>query len=227
MNEKENDPYESFGKLLKRLFKRPDRKPLDSDVLRGTLDYFGCKGYQTPEGIYIDMGRKGGVQGPFKDERMAADFFRALVKSRQDAEQEKEQLKLREEERQLTAKSAKRAKRSSKGRRDWSLVAAQLVGVATCLFLTESDNYYKLGKLIVCGISAYIAYCAATVSGRTGWAWLFGALAATYNPFLPLRMRRDDWVALDFLTGIAFVVSVFWVKHYAVQAQDLTRRVEQ
>jgi hypothetical protein len=50
----------------------------------------------------------------------------------------------------------------------------------------------------------YLAY-AAMASSRPGWAWLLGAMAALYNPFLRVHLDRDTWTVANMAT-IAILV---------------------
>jgi uncharacterized protein DUF6804 len=104
-----------------------------------------------------------------------------------------------------------------KGHRDWSLMIAQVVGALAAFYPNFEETgdsfvrymwcpYVDLVHLAICALSAYSAY-AAGARRRTGWAWLFGAMAVVYNPFVRVRMPDGDWYALDAFVSLVFFIS--------------------
>jgi hypothetical protein len=67
--------------------------------------------------------------------------------------------------------------------------------------------FYILLRLTVCAIGLYLARTAHTTK-RMFWVWVFGAIAVTFNPILPLRMHRSDWSTLNVISATIFVA---WV----------------
>ena len=66
-------------------------------------------------------------------------------------------------------------------------------------------GYYTLLWLIVCGTAACLAFLASE-GRRLGWAIVLGLIALLFNPILPVRMRRSDWV--PFHIGEAVLLAV-------------------
>jgi uncharacterized protein DUF6804 len=114
-------------------------------------------------------------------------------------------------------------------RRDRSLLLLQIAsaGIWFGIFLStanqppyrpyERNEFLQLGRLLVFAISAYTAYSAA-MSNKRGWAWLFGLLAVTYNPFIEARLDRAAWQLLDLAAAMVSVVSLFGLKVYVENA---------
>jgi hypothetical protein len=62
----------------------------------------------------------------------------------------------------------------------------------------EPEGFFVGVRAVVCFASAYTAV-AAYKAKRETWAWLLGANAALYNPFLLVRLTRDTWKLVDLL----------------------------
>jgi hypothetical protein len=67
-------------------------------------------------------------------------------------------------------------------------------------------GYYQLLRLVVCGVSVYVAFMA------YGWqkmwvVWLFGFIALLFNPLIPIHLSRELWQPIDVICAILFVVT--------------------
>ena len=71
------------------------------------------------------------------------------------------------------------------------------------------SGYYTLLRWVVFGVGAYSAYIAVTFN-RTPWAWCFGLIALFFNPLIPVWLNRATWVNIDVVTGIIFILSIFF-----------------
>ena len=64
-------------------------------------------------------------------------------------------------------------------------------------------GYYQFLRWAVCGVAVFIA-----VKGYTWkqtWAtWLFGAVAAMFNPILPIDLTREIWQPIDLAGALLF-----------------------
>jgi hypothetical protein len=52
------------------------------------------------------------------------------------------------------------------------------------------------------------AGCIAAVGFRDGkqlWATMFVLIAVLFNPFVPIEMKRDDWLIFDIITFVVFL----------------------
>jgi hypothetical protein len=63
--------------------------------------------------------------------------------------------------------------------------------------------YYIFMRWIVCAVCVYGAW-AAYQDRRHTWTWLLVAAAVLFNPIIPVRMHRADWVPFD-LIGAAIL----------------------
>ncbi|MBW8015052.1 MAG: hypothetical protein FVQ82_02625 [Planctomycetes bacterium] len=86
-----------------------------------------------------------------------------------------------------------------------SLIAAAM------LLLALADlpyGYYQLLRLVVCGVSVYIAVTA--YSWQKMWGvWLFGFIALLFNPLIPIHLSREIWQPIDVVCAILFIVMMF------------------
>jgi len=67
-------------------------------------------------------------------------------------------------------------------------------------------GYYQLLRLVVCGVSVYVAFTAYNWQKQKMWAtWLFGFIAVLFNPLLPIHLSREIWQPIDVACGILFI----------------------
>jgi len=72
-------------------------------------------------------------------------------------------------------------------------------------------GYYTLLRFVVCAAAVFVAY--EGYVWRSLWAcWLFGFIAALFNPLVPVHLRRSTWQPLDILAAAAFLIAVFVLK---------------
>ena len=76
----------------------------------------------------------------------------------------------------------------------WPGVAAGAMLLAAVL--PWPYGYYQLLRLVVCGVGAYFAYTAYQW-GKLRAVWLFGGIAALFNPFVPIHLTRELWIPID------------------------------
>ncbi len=67
-------------------------------------------------------------------------------------------------------------------------------------------GYYQLLRLVVCGAAAYGAYVFAETS--KGRMWTLIGIAVMFNPLAPLRLSREDWQPIDFITAVVLALIV-------------------
>jgi hypothetical protein len=60
-------------------------------------------------------------------------------------------------------------------------------------------GYYLLLRVVMCGLFSYLAYLSWQSRGQ-GLTWVCGAIAVTYNPFVPLHLGREVWVLVNIAT---------------------------
>jgi len=84
-----------------------------------------------------------------------------------------------------------------------SLLAAAFLLLAT---LDLPYGYYTFLRIVVCGVSVYVAYCSHKW-GKLWAAWVFGLVAILFNPLLPVHLTKDVWMPIDASTALLFVVT--------------------
>ena len=85
------------------------------------------------------------------------------------------------------------------------LIPAIIAAVMLLLALTPFPyGYYKLLRLVVCGVSLYVVFTA--FNWQKMWAvWLFGFVAILFNPLIPIHLSREIWQSIDIICGILFI----------------------
>lgn len=59
--------------------------------------------------------------------------------------------------------------------------------------------YYMLLRVVIFGVSAYLAVAAFT-GEKTELAWVLAVCALVYNPIFPVHMPREGWAIINLLT---------------------------
>src|SRR5215468_5625275 len=90
----------------------------------------------------------------------------------------------------------------------WLIAAALLFDAAV---ERHPYSFYVLLRWICCPIFAYSAF-AAYQANRVAWVWIFGVLAALYNPIFRVHLDRRTWIGVNWLTVglIAIAVVGLW-----------------
>jgi len=90
----------------------------------------------------------------------------------------------------------------------WLIAAMMLVSAAV---ERHPYSFYTLLRWICCPIFAYSAL-AAYEKNRVLWVWVFGALAALYNPIFRVHLDRSTWIGVNWFTVGAILVAAvaFW-----------------
>ena len=84
----------------------------------------------------------------------------------------------------------------------WALPGAALL-LAT---LPLPYGYYTLLRLLITGISAFLAHREFTLNGglQSLWVWALGGLALLYNPIIPFYSTKDTWIILNLISAAIF-----------------------
>jgi len=93
-------------------------------------------------------------------------------------------------------------------RRIW---VPQLVAAVMLLWALNPENpygYYILLRWVCCGIFAYLAFRSLD-HRQQGWVWVLGITAALYNPIFRVHLTREIWSAVNVVTIVIAVASVF------------------
>jgi hypothetical protein len=101
----------------------------------------------------------------------------------------------------------------------WIVAAALLVSAA---IERHPYSFYTLLRWVCCPIFAYSAF-AAHEKNRVLWVWVFGALAALYNPIFHTHLDRSTWIGVNWFTVGAIIVAAvaFW------RTRGETRRLDE
>jgi uncharacterized protein DUF6804 len=96
----------------------------------------------------------------------------------------------------------------------WLVVAGLLVYAAV---ERHPSSFYTLLRFICCPVFWYSAF-AAYEKNRVLWVWVFGVLAALYNPIFRVHLGRSTWIGVNWFTVGAIVVAmvVFFVREIKV-----------
>jgi hypothetical protein len=87
----------------------------------------------------------------------------------------------------------------------WLIVAALLVDAAV---ERRPYSFYTLLLWICCPVFAYSAF-AAYENKHGVWVWVFGVLAALYNPIFRVHLDRGTWIGVNWITvGIIAVAGI-------------------
>jgi hypothetical protein len=91
----------------------------------------------------------------------------------------------------------------------WLVVAALLVSAAV---ERHPYSFYTLLRWICCPVFAYSAFTAHE-KNRVLWVWIFGVLAALYNPIFRVHLDRTTWVGVNcFTVGVIAVAGIAFKK---------------
>lgn len=90
----------------------------------------------------------------------------------------------------------------------WIIAAGMLV---FAVITNHPYSFYTLLRWVCCPVFAYSAVFALQTL-RVAWAWIFGVLAALYNPLVRVHLDRQTWVAVNWFTiGVIVLAAVlFW-----------------
>jgi len=76
---------------------------------------------------------------------------------------------------------------------------------------THSYSFYMVLRLVITVGAVYWAWRVYKVDQRA-WTWIFATVALLLNPFLPIRMHRQDWQPIDLCLGILLIGwSAYWL----------------
>jgi hypothetical protein len=74
-------------------------------------------------------------------------------------------------------------------------------------------GYYTFARIVVCGSAAFVAIVSFREhASKYVWPMLLLAIAALFNPFIPIFLDRTTWFYLDLSTATVFLVHLFIVR---------------
>ncbi|MDP3934916.1 MAG: hypothetical protein Q8Q46_01705 [Candidatus Giovannonibacteria bacterium] len=90
-----------------------------------------------------------------------------------------------------------------------------LIIAAIMLFVALADGwpygFFTLLRFVVFAVAVYIAWTAYEQQ-KEKWVWIFGFLAALFNPFIVIHLNRELWSFIDAIVGVFMIVSIFALK---------------
>lgn len=88
--------------------------------------------------------------------------------------------------------------------------------VSGLLFIALMDGlpygYFTFLRFAVSAVAVYLAYKTYEENEGSLWVWAFGGIAVLFNPFAVIHLQREQWVVIDLIVGILFLLSMFLVK---------------
>ena len=69
-------------------------------------------------------------------------------------------------------------------------------------------GYYRLLRIVICGVSAYGAVIATRMKSQ-GWMLTLGLITVTFNPLIPIYLDRSVWAVVDLVTAFVLFFSSF------------------
>lgn len=70
-------------------------------------------------------------------------------------------------------------------------------------------GYYTILRLVTCTVCAYGTYLAVQWE-KVGWAFMFGAVVVSFQPFITFRMTKETWGQVDLVTAVLLIASIFY-----------------
>ena len=107
----------------------------------------------------------------------------------------------------------------------WLLATVMLVVAVTGRY---PYAFYTSLRWICCAVFVYSAF-KAQEEDRIAWVWIFGVLAALFNPIVLVHLQRDTWQIIDWVTIGVIVVAgiIFWPSGiFNQQSYFTTQRIE-
>lgn len=68
-------------------------------------------------------------------------------------------------------------------------------------------GYYIILRIVICAIFLHLVARAFKME-KDLWVWIFGVMAAIYNPIIRVHLTRDLWSVINVLTIIVLALSM-------------------
>ena len=65
-------------------------------------------------------------------------------------------------------------------------------------------GYYQLLRLVVAGVAAFLAFLSIACD-EDNWAWVLGAIALLYQPFIKISLGADLWSIVNIVTIVILI----------------------
>ena len=94
-----------------------------------------------------------------------------------------------------------------------SISPAFWIGIAGLLFaaaLPLPYGFYSFLRIAVCAFSIAVTFAIYSETSRfTLWCAILLAIAALFNPFIPVHLSKSVWSVLDVVAGALFLLHLF------------------
>ncbi|PZP56253.1 MAG: hypothetical protein DI586_04280 [Micavibrio aeruginosavorus] len=91
----------------------------------------------------------------------------------------------------------------------------QLLGIVSLLVLIAifpmPYGYYTFIKILVCLLSAYVAFQGYRECQKGIWPWAWASIAIIFNPIIQVELDEELWMSVDILVGTFFAVASYKV----------------
>ena len=91
------------------------------------------------------------------------------------------------------------------------LVAISILMLLLAIADVLSSDYYVLLRFIVCATAIYFVFKSKALR-KKGWMWMMIVIAILFNPLLPVRLNKVDFVFVDIITICFFMTSLVKIK---------------
>ena len=68
-------------------------------------------------------------------------------------------------------------------------------------------RFYQVLRTVICLTAIFLALLARK-QRRDSWFWIFVAITAAFNPFVPLYLGRETWVLIDLISLALFLIAI-------------------
>lgn len=88
-------------------------------------------------------------------------------------------------------------------------IAPQVISILMLLWALNPANpygYYVLLRIVLCGVSAFLAYRAYEL-GKESWVWILGLTAVIYNPLIRIHLTREIWTVINLATIVVLAIT--------------------
>jgi hypothetical protein len=80
-------------------------------------------------------------------------------------------------------------------------------------------GYYGILRWVTCAVAIFVAY-KAYLWGASWGAWLFGLMAAIFNPLFPIHFPRPVWATIDLAAATLLVAGILVLRNPSVDPKQ-------
>lgn len=99
---------------------------------------------------------------------------------------------------------------------DKQLIIPLTISVVMLLFAVVDlpYGYYQILRFVICAVGVLSGYNFIRSDSRKVkyYGYVFGIIAITFNPFVPIHFEREEWRVLDIICAIYFAFVVYKIQ---------------